>query len=98
MVQRTGLLLMGLIALVGIGVLFYSSGVTGNYYATGGGKWYYGWQIAQFMPKDACEVRDCTAVSPIEVYTNQYGSQFAVCDCFGERVGVPMVQKIYVPN
>jgi len=98
MVHKLALVFLGLIAVVAIGGLTVQlkDVVTGSYYASGGGKYYYGPQIAQLQPDEACIYQGLEPSYPWKVYTNEYGTVMSMCKRNGELVGVPVVQTIQV--
>ena len=98
MVHKLALVFLGLIAVVAIGGLTVQlkDVVTGNYYAAGGGKYYYGPQKAQLQPDEACIYQSYEPLYPWNVYTNEYGTIMSLCKNDGEFVGVPVVQTIRV--
>ncbi len=98
MVQKTALLLLGFVALVAVGILTWQlrDEVTGNYSASGGGRWYYGPQKAQMEPAEACLYQGYEPMSPPRVYRDYYGSLMSMCRSGNELVGVPLVQTIIV--
>ncbi|PIN76259.1 hypothetical protein COV18_00475 [Candidatus Woesearchaeota archaeon CG10_big_fil_rev_8_21_14_0_10_37_12] len=98
MVYKTGILLLGFVALVGAGILVinFNEQLTGQYISSGGGSWYYGVQIAQMQPDEACTYAGYVPVTPIAVKRNEYGTILAVCQDNGKEVLVPTIQRIYV--
>ena len=96
MVQKVGLMLTGLVAVVAIGILLIQlqDTLTGNYVKTGGGYWYFGPQKAQLQPDEACRYAGHEPALPWNVRTNEYGTQVSVC---ADGAEVPMVQTIVVP-
>jgi len=98
MMQKLGLMLLGFVALVAIGglIIQLQETVTGNYVKSGGGRWYYGPMRAQMQPDEACIYAGLEPVYPQRVYTNEYGTLMTACIQYGEMVGVPLTQTIYV--
>ncbi|MEM3153945.1 MAG: hypothetical protein QW165_00030 [Candidatus Woesearchaeota archaeon] len=98
MVQKLGFLLLGFVALIALSglIIQIQNSVTGEYYASGGGRWYYGPQRAQMQPDEACMFAGMKPVYPQQVYTNEWGTLMAVCDAGGRMVGVPLTQTILV--
>ncbi len=98
MVQKLGVIFLGLIALVAIGglIIQLQNTLTGQYYASGGGRWYYGPQRAQMQPNEACIYAGLQPVYPQQVYTNEWGTLLSVCQQGSNFVGVPLVQTVLV--
>ena len=96
MVQKIGLVLLAGIAILGIGMLtFHVNNIaTGQYYASGGGRWWYGPQIAQLDPDQACTYSGHPPSDPWRVETNEYNTLVSVC---ADGARVPTVQTIIVP-
>jgi len=99
MVPRLGLVFLGVITVVGIaGLIFeFQDSTTGQYYAAGGGRWYYGPQRALLQPDEACIYSGYQPSYPWRVETNEYGTMVSVCNAGGRKVTVPLVQTIIVP-
>ena len=70
--------------------------VTGEYVASGGGRWYYGPQPAQLDPDQACAFAGYTPLTPWRVERNEYNTLVSVCLNGDELVRVPLVQTVYV--
>lgn len=98
MVQKTAFLMMSLIAVVALGVLFVElrDTITGNYVASGGGRWYYGPKQAQLAPDEACVYSGFTPLTPWRVERNEYGTLVSVCLDGNRLVQVPLVQTVRV--
>ncbi|RJQ19445.1 hypothetical protein C4580_05205 [Candidatus Woesearchaeota archaeon] len=97
MVHRVGALLLAVIGAFAVGGFLVNFDViTGQYYASGGGEWYYGPQPAQLPPDQACIYQGFEPVEPWHVYTNEYGTLLSVCKANGQLIGVPLVQTVYV--
>ena len=98
MVQKLGFIFLGLIAIVAIGGLLVQlqNTMTGEYYASGGGRWYYGPMRAQMQPDEACIYAGLVPVYPQQVYRNEYGLVLSVCQQGDQRVGVPLTQTVLV--
>ena len=98
MVQKLGILFLGIIALVAIGGLtsLIRDSVTGDYVASGGGRYYYGPQKIQLQPAEACIYSGYEPVYPIQVHTNEFGTLVSVCRFGGSYVTVPLVQTALV--
>jgi len=99
MVQKLALLLLGLIAVVAIVGLTVQlkDTLTGQYVASGGGRFYYGPMKAQLQPDEACIYQGFDPLSPQQVYTNEFGTLMSVCRNGDQFVGVPIVQTIIAP-
>ena len=67
MMNKLGLVLLGFVAVVAIGgfTLQLRSELTGLYSASGGGRWYYGPQIAQLAPDEACIYSNLEPLYPV---------------------------------
>ncbi len=98
MMNKLGLVLLGFVAIVAIGGLTVQlrDSLTGQYSASGGGRWYYGPQIIQLAPDEACTYAGLEPMHPMRVYTNEFGTQLSLCKQGSELVGVPMVQTALV--
>jgi len=99
MVQRTGFALLAFIVVVSIGGLVWTVSTlsaTGEYAASGGGRYYYGYQPVQLSPGDACKYTGCYSARPQTIYTNEYGTKLALCHCGFGTVGVPLVKTVRV--
>ncbi len=98
MVQKLGFIFLGLIALVAIGGLLIQiqNTLTGDYTASGGGRWYYGPLRAQMEPSEACIYAGLQPVYPQQVYSNEYGTMMSVCQQGSQMVGVPLTQTVLV--
>jgi hypothetical protein len=96
--NKLGLVLLGFVAVVAIGGLTVQlrDTITGDYYAAGGGRWYYGPQRMQFAPDEACINAGLEPVYPVRVYSNTFGTTMSVCQQGNSLVGVPVVQTAYV--
>ncbi len=96
--QKVYLIFFAFIAAVSMGVLLVElhDTVTGQYVASGGGKWYYGNQIAQMQPDEACIYQGLEPVYPQHVVTNKYGTLESVCKDGNRLVTVPLVQTVRV--
>ncbi len=96
--RKLGLVLLGFVAIVAIGGLTVQlrDTLTGGYYASGGGRWYYGPQKIQLQPDEACVYQGLEPLDPVQVYTNEYGTLLSLCRYGGELVGVPLVQTALV--
>ena len=92
------MIFLGFIAVVAIGGLTVQlrDTLTGNYYAGGGGRWYFGPQKAQMQPDEACAYAGLEPIYPVHVYTNEYGTLLSLCKRGGGFVGVPLVQTVFV--
>lgn len=100
MVTRLAVVFLGLIAVVAIGGLVFQLGnqsTTGSYAASGGGRYYYGPQIAQLEPREACIYSGFEPVEPIQVRSNKYGTYMALCKSGSSYVEIPLVQTVIVP-
>lgn len=89
------MVLFALIALVAVGGLTFTlmDSITGNYVRSGGGRWHYGSQLAQFQPDEACVYAGYAPADKWRVETNEWGTLVSVCRN-GERV--PLVQTVVV--
>ncbi len=98
MMRKLGLVLLGFVAIVAIGGLTVQlrDSLTGQYYASGGGRWYYGPQRIQLAPDEACIYAGLEPVDPVHVYSNEYGTQLSLCKQGNGFVGVPLVQTAVV--
>jgi hypothetical protein len=98
MMQKLALILLGFVALVAIGglTLQLRDSLTGQYYASGGGRWYYGPQKAQMSPSEACLYAGLVPAEPPRVFTNAYGTLLSACYKDGQLVGVPLIQTVFV--
>ncbi len=99
MVQRVGLTFLAIISVVAVGGLifeFTGAGTTGQYYAAGGGRWYYSAQIAQLQPDEACIYSGFRPLDPWRVETNEFGTVVSLCNDNGRIVTVPVVQTVIV--
>jgi len=85
-------LVTALVAIAGM-VFEIRSEITGDYARSGGGRWYYGAQIMQLQPDEACTYAGFTPLHPWRVETNEYGTLMSVCyDQVNARLtGVPVV-------
>jgi hypothetical protein len=98
MMNKLGLIFLGFVAVVAIGglTMHLRDTMTGQYYASGGGRWYYGPQPAQLAPDEACVYAGLEPLYPVQVYTNEYGTLMSLCSQNGNLVGVPLTQTILV--
>ena len=89
---------LGFIAVVAMGFLFVEirDTATGQYYATGGGEWYYGSQIIQMSPSEACTYYGYSPLSPQHIETNARGTLVSVCWNGQDYVRVPLVSTVRV--
>lgn len=71
--------------------------VTGQYYASGGGRYYYGPQKALLQPDEACTYAGFQPLDPWRVESNEYGNLMSVCRDGGQYVMVPLLQTVLVP-
>ena len=97
--EKFAWVLLGLVAvfaILGLVLMFVRVGYTGGFVTGGGGRWYYGPNIAKFTPQEACENAGCDSLVPQTVVRNQYGTELAVCDCAGEELQFPLVQVIFI--
>ncbi|HLF54267.1 MAG TPA: hypothetical protein VI612_00925 [Candidatus Nanoarchaeia archaeon] len=95
------LVLFSLVAFAAIGMLTAMVALessTGAYSYSGGGRWYYGAGRAQMQPDEACVYVGCTPVTPINVFSNEFGTVLSMCRCGGELKGVPLTQTVVVPT
>ena len=97
--EKGGFIAFAFVALMGFGILVSElSGVlTGQYYVSGGGRWYYGAQKAQLSPEEACVYGGFAPLAPARVYHNEYGTIMSMCRDGNQMIGVPLVQTIVVP-
>ena len=96
------LIMFSLVAFAAIGMLVamiaYEAN-TGAYVFSGGARnWYYGAVRAQMDPKEACVYAGCNPVTPMNVFSNEYGTMLSLCNCRGEMVGVPLTQTVVLPT
>ncbi len=105
MVKRTSLSLMVFIAIAAILMLFFNfnnNNVSGSFTATGGGRYYYGQQIVQFSPEEACSYFGCQVGNPIHLTAGTFGTYQVACSCIENGVEsikwVPLVQVINFNN
>lgn len=97
MENKFGLIFLGIIGVLAIGGLITEfRDVTGQYYASGGGRYYYGPQKIHLQPDEACIYSGLQPIYPVQVYTNQFGTLMSLCDYNGQKVGVPTVQTALV--
>lgn len=99
MVKHTGYMLLAFMAIVAVGGIVWtvsSINAAGSYSAYGGGRYYYGPQIVQLSPEDACKYAGCYPAKPTTVYTNEFGTKLVVCHCAQGSVGIPLVQTARV--
>ncbi len=97
MVHRVGALLLAVVAAFAVGGFLTNVDIiTGQYYASGGGSWYYGPQAAQLDPDQACIYAGFEPIYPVRVATNEYGTVVSICKFGSEWVSVPVVQTVYV--
>jgi len=97
--QKLGLVLLGFVAVIAIGGLTIQlrDTVTGEYYASGGGRWYSGPQIVQLSPDEACLYSGFEPLYPSRVESNKYGTLLSICKNGDQFVAVPVVQTVVVP-
>lgn len=86
--------LVAIVAILGLVVLFTKITVSGGYFVSGGGRWYYGSSIVQYSPRDACALVGGTTTEPVMVYRNPYGTVMVVCVVGENFVEVPLVQTV----
>ena len=99
MVYRTAAPFLVLIIVVAVGGLMWTvslDSATGTYFASGGGRYYYGPQIVQLSPEEACKYAGCQSMRPTTIYTNEFGIKNVVCNCRYGKICVPMVQTAYI--
>jgi len=98
MENKLGLLFLGIIAIVAVGglTLTIRDSVTGEYFASGGGRYYYGPQKIQLAPDEACIYSGYEPVYPVQVKTNEFGTLVSVCRSPQGYVTVPLVQTALV--
>ncbi len=96
MVQKIAVSLLVLVAVIAlVGFTWNWNDLTGNFVASGGGRWYYGPMRAQMEPAEACIASGLQPVYPSEVFRNDYGTALSLCRQGENLVGVPLVQTIY---
>lgn len=90
--------IVGLVLAVAvIGFTLEYKSMTGQYYSSGGGEWYYGELTIQLQPSEACEYAGFEPIYPERVERNEYNTLMSVCKFNGQYVRVPVVQTARVP-
>ncbi|OYT32514.1 hypothetical protein B6U93_01580 [Candidatus Woesearchaeota archaeon ex4484_78] len=99
-VKKTGFALLVFVALIAGAVLFVNfqnNSISGGFSAAGGGRYYYGSQIVQLMPQDACARIGCESTEPVYVKSG-FGGSYTKCLCYRNGVykeeWVPLIQVI----
>jgi len=100
MVNKLGLLLFGIVAIVAITMisLMLQDSITGKYVTIGGGRYTYEPpKIAQMQPDEACVYAGFEPVYPVRVFRGEYGALMSTCRDGAEFVAVPVVQTVMIP-
>jgi len=99
MVKRVALVFLAIISVVAISGLifeFTNAGSSGLYVSGGGGRWYYGSNIVQLQPDEACIYSGYAPLDPWRVERNEFGTIVSLCNDNGRIVTVPVVQTAIV--